>query len=50
MFKNAPPTEIAGKVFSGSSIESSHPMLESAVVGVDVLDMIQGLFFVGELV
>ena len=50
MLQDAPPTEIAGKVFCGNPIESLHPLLESAVVGVDVLDMKQGLFFVDELV
>ena len=50
MLQDALPTEIAGKVFRGNPIESLHPLLESAVLGVDVLDMKQGLFFVDELV
>ncbi len=34
-----PPTQIAIQIPSGHSIESLHPSLQPAVVGIDVLDM-----------
>ena len=38
-FEGAPPTEIVGQVFGGDAIEAVEPLLEAAVVGVDVVDV-----------
>ena len=34
------PAEIVGKVMCGDAVETAHPFLESAIVGIDVLNMV----------
>ena len=38
-FESAPPTEIIGQVLGGDAVEAVEPLLETAVVGVDVVDV-----------
>ena len=37
--KEAAPAEIVLQVLSGDAVEASHPSLQAAVVGIDVLDV-----------
>ena len=38
-FESAPPAEIVGEVFGGDAVEARQPLLEAAMVGVDVIDV-----------
>ena len=38
-FESAPPTEIIGQVLGGDAVEAVEPLLETAVIGVDVVDV-----------
>lgn len=38
-FEGAPPAEIVGQVLGGDAVEAAEPLLEAAVVGVDVVDV-----------
>ena len=38
-FEGAPPTEIVGQVLGGDAVEAAKPLLEAAVIGVDVVDV-----------
>ena len=38
-FEGASPYEVVGEVFGGDAAEASDPLLEAAVVGVDVVDV-----------
>ena len=38
-FESAPPAEIVGQVLGGDAVEAVEPLLEAAVVGVDVIDV-----------
>jgi hypothetical protein len=38
-FEGAPPAEIVGQVLGGDAVEAGEPLLEAAVVGVDVIDV-----------
>ena len=38
-FQTPAPPEIVGQVFGRDAVETRHPALETAVVGVDVLDV-----------
>ena len=38
-FERTPPTEIIGQVLGGDAVEAVDPLLEAAVVGVDVVDV-----------
>jgi hypothetical protein len=43
-FERAPPSEIVGQVLGGDAVEAVEPLLEAAVVGVDVVDVqVRGL-------
>lgn len=39
-FDKPPPAEIIGQMARGDTMEPTHPFLESAAVGVDVLNMV----------
>jgi hypothetical protein len=38
-FEGASPSEILGKVLCGDAVEAGQPLLEAAVVGVDIIDV-----------
>src|ERR1700729_3896494 len=38
-FESAPPTEIIGQVLGGDAVEAVEPLLQTAVIGVDVVDV-----------
>jgi hypothetical protein len=38
-FEGAPPTEIIGQVLGGDAVEAVEPLLKTAVIGVDVVDV-----------
>ena len=39
--EGAAPSEIVGQVLGGDAIEAAEPLLEAAVIGVDVVDDVQ---------
>lgn len=38
-FQHASPAEITDEVVGGDTVKACHPVLEPAVIGIDVLDM-----------
>ena len=38
-FEGASPAEVIGQVLCGDAVEAVEPLLEAAVVGVDVIDV-----------
>ena len=38
-FESAPPTEIIGQVLGGDAVEAVEPLLKTAVISVDVVDV-----------
>ena len=38
-FEGAPPSKVVGQVLCGDAVEAVEPLLEAAVVGVDVVDV-----------
>lgn len=41
-FEGAAPAEIIGQVLGGDAVEAAEPLLEAAVIGVDVVDVQMG--------
>src|SRR3984885_10322665 len=38
-FESAPPTEIIGQILGGDAVEAVEPLLKTAVIGIDVVDV-----------